>query len=171
MPSTVTNDANSVLPLLFAAHPDIIPNYRRMAALDSAGRTHSALEHKFRIWRQEGRKILASNGNDELATNKANGGSKKVAPPNGDAGARDTADPASKKRPAPTDDATSKATDMNGGTPVKKARGPKKGMAHKVHRPAPKPHESEEEMTSSMDEEVEDLKREKKHMEKMRLKK
>lgn len=62
MPSTVTNDANSVLPLLFAAHPEIKPNYHRMAALDDLGRTQSALEHKFRGWRQEGRKILAEKG-------------------------------------------------------------------------------------------------------------
>ena len=60
--SSVSNDANSFMPLLFAAHPEIVPHYKRMAAMDDKGRTASALEHKFRNWRQEGKKIAADRG-------------------------------------------------------------------------------------------------------------
>ena len=60
--SSVSNDANSFMPLLFAAHPEVVPNYKRMAAMDDQGRTASALEHKFRAWRQDGKKILAEKG-------------------------------------------------------------------------------------------------------------
>ena len=62
--STVSNDANTFMPLLFAAHPDLVPNYRRMAAMDDQKRTYSALEHKFRNWRQAGKNILAEKGEE-----------------------------------------------------------------------------------------------------------
>ena len=76
--SSVSNDANTFMPLLFAAHADIVPNYKRMAAMDDQGRTASALEHKFRTWRQEGRKILAQKGS---AVESAKAIPKKVAGP------------------------------------------------------------------------------------------
>lgn len=65
MPSTVSNDASTIIPLLFAAHPTLVPDYRRMAAMDDIGRTQAALEHKFRTWRQDGKKIAAAKGDTE----------------------------------------------------------------------------------------------------------
>lgn len=57
----VSNEIDAILPLLFAAHPDWIPNYRKMASMDSQRRySHSALEHKFRKWRQTARRIVAA---------------------------------------------------------------------------------------------------------------
>ena len=55
-----TGDIDTILPLLFAANPSITPNYKKMSAMDSHGRTAAALEHKFRKWRQIGREILAA---------------------------------------------------------------------------------------------------------------
>ena len=69
--SNVSNDANSFMPLLFAAHPELVPNYKRMAAMDGQARTASALEHKFRTWRQDGKKILAEQGGNVDSTNAA----------------------------------------------------------------------------------------------------
>ena len=45
--------------LFFAAHRDIVPNFHLMSAIDDEGRTSSALEHKFRVWRQAGKKLAA----------------------------------------------------------------------------------------------------------------
>ena len=53
-----TSDIHTIIPLLFAAHPQLMPDYRKMALLDDYGRTNYALEHKFRKWRIASRRIL-----------------------------------------------------------------------------------------------------------------
>ena len=59
--SEVTYDMDSLMPLLFATIGNPSINYNKMAAMDTQGRTYSALEHKFRKWRQEGRNIAEQN--------------------------------------------------------------------------------------------------------------
>lgn len=61
----VSNEIDTIIPLLFAAHPDFKPSYQKMVAMDKHGRTYAALEHKFRKWRQTGREIAAASPNDE----------------------------------------------------------------------------------------------------------
>ena len=53
-----TSDIDSIIPLLFAAHPNLMPDYKKMAALDDHGRSNYALEHKFRKWRNASREIV-----------------------------------------------------------------------------------------------------------------
>ena len=55
--STVGNDVDSIMPLLFATIGNPSMNFKKMAAMDSEGRAESSLEHKFRKWRQMGREI------------------------------------------------------------------------------------------------------------------
>lgn len=57
----VSNDADSIMPLLFATIGNPAISFKKMAAMDEHGRTESALEHKFRKWRQKGRDIAAAN--------------------------------------------------------------------------------------------------------------
>ena len=64
-----------------------------MAAMDDLGRTHSALEHKFRAWRQDGKKILAEKGDvgDAKSTpSKAAATPKKTVSVRGGAGEKST---------------------------------------------------------------------------------
>ena len=55
------NDADSIMPLLFATIGNPSISFKKMAAMDELGRTESSLEHKFRKWRQKGRDIAAKN--------------------------------------------------------------------------------------------------------------
>ena len=57
--STTNNDADSIMPLLFATIGNPSISFKKMAAMDELGRTESSLEHKFRKWRQKGREIAA----------------------------------------------------------------------------------------------------------------
>ena len=56
------------MPLFFAAHADVIPNYKKMAEMDDQGRTAFALEHKFRAWRHQGRAILEAKDTESPGT-------------------------------------------------------------------------------------------------------
>ncbi|CAF9920128.1 hypothetical protein IMSHALPRED_004822 [Imshaugia aleurites] len=58
-PANVNNDADSIMPLLFATIGNPTISFKKMAAMDELGRTESSLEHKFRKWRQKGRDIAA----------------------------------------------------------------------------------------------------------------
>ena len=53
--------ADSIMPLLFATIGNPSISFPKMAAMDPEGRTASALEHKFRTWRQKGREIAQAN--------------------------------------------------------------------------------------------------------------
>ena len=75
-----TSDIDSVIPLLFATMPGMTPNYNKMSAMDEHGRTASALEHKFRKWRQMGREILAAHP-EEAGTDKVIGQPAKTKNP------------------------------------------------------------------------------------------
>ena len=75
-----TTDIDTIIPLLFAANPGITPNYKKMSAMDSHGRTASAMEHKFRKWRALGRDILAAHP-EEMNTDKAVGEPAKTKRP------------------------------------------------------------------------------------------
>lgn len=55
--STVGTDADSIMPLLFAAIGNPAVSFKKMAAMDSEGRTESSFEHKFRKWRQQARDL------------------------------------------------------------------------------------------------------------------
>ena len=57
--ANATNDADSIMPLLFAAIGNTKISFKNMAAMDELGRTESSLEHRFRKWRQKGREIAA----------------------------------------------------------------------------------------------------------------
>ncbi len=94
--SSVSNDANTFMPLLFAAHPEIVPNYRRMAAMDDQGRSYSALEHKFRNWRQAGKQILLEKGD---SVDPATPGAKSPATPSRPAPALRGGGDGEKKKP------------------------------------------------------------------------
>ncbi|KAL8746421.1 MAG: hypothetical protein Q9190_001558 [Brigantiaea leucoxantha] len=59
------SNLDDVMPLLFAAHPDFVPKYKIMTALDEKHRSESSFEHRFRKWRQEGRKLVEANGGPE----------------------------------------------------------------------------------------------------------
>ncbi|KAK4696409.1 hypothetical protein P7C71_g1494, partial [Lecanoromycetidae sp. Uapishka_2] len=58
-----TNDIDSIMPLLFATIGNPPINFKNMSAMDTEGRSASALEHKFRKWRQKGREIAEANPN------------------------------------------------------------------------------------------------------------
>lgn len=60
-PANANNDADSIMPLLFATIGNPAISFKKMAAMDELGRTESSLEHKFRKWRQKGREIGAEN--------------------------------------------------------------------------------------------------------------
>ena len=75
-----TSDVDTVIPLLFAANPGIAPNYKKMSAMDSHGRTAVALEHKFRKWRAAAREILAAHP-EEAGTDKVVGEPAKAKKP------------------------------------------------------------------------------------------
>lgn len=75
-----TSDIDTIIPLLFAGSPGIIPNYNKMSALDEHGRTASALEHKFRKWRQVARDILAAHP-EEAGSEKVVGQPNKTKNP------------------------------------------------------------------------------------------
>lgn len=60
-PANANNDADSIMPLLFATIGNPAISFKKMAAMDELGRTESSLEHKFRKWRQKGREIAAEN--------------------------------------------------------------------------------------------------------------
>ncbi|CAD6591317.1 MAG: hypothetical protein ASARMPRED_005307 [Alectoria sarmentosa] len=60
-PVNANNDADSIMPLLFATIGNPTISFKKMAAMDELGRTESSLEHKFRKWRQKGRGIAAEN--------------------------------------------------------------------------------------------------------------
>ena len=60
-PASANNDADSIMPLLFATIGNPAISFKKMAAMDELGRTESSLEHKFRKWRQKGREIAAEN--------------------------------------------------------------------------------------------------------------
>ena len=55
-----TTDIDTLMPLLFAVHPEVKPNYKKMSAIDEYKRTAAALEHKFRKWRHKGVEIAAA---------------------------------------------------------------------------------------------------------------
>ena len=78
------NDVDSYMPLLFAVHGSFVPDFTQMAALDTQfKRTASTFEHRFRTWRQEGRKIALENGLTTSATatpKKGKSASGAVAP-------------------------------------------------------------------------------------------
>ena len=59
--STNANDADTIMPLLFATIGNPTISFKKMAAMDELGRTESSLEHRFRKWRQKGREIAAGN--------------------------------------------------------------------------------------------------------------
>ena len=59
--TNVNNDADSIMPLLFATIGNPTISFKKMAAMDDLGRTESSLEHRFRKWRQKGREIAAQN--------------------------------------------------------------------------------------------------------------
>ena len=59
--ASANNDADSIMPLLFATIGNPPISFKKMAAMDELGRTESSLEHKFRKWRQKGRDIAADN--------------------------------------------------------------------------------------------------------------
>lgn len=59
--ASANNDADSIMPLLFATIGNPSISFKKMAAMDDLGRTESSLEHKFRKWRQKGRDIAAEN--------------------------------------------------------------------------------------------------------------
>lgn len=59
--ASANNDADSIMPLLFATIGNPSISFKKMAAMDDLGRTESSLEHKFRKWRQKGREIAAEN--------------------------------------------------------------------------------------------------------------
>lgn len=59
--ANANNDADSIMPLLFATLGNPSISFKKMAAMDELGRTESSLEHKFRKWRQKGRDIAAAN--------------------------------------------------------------------------------------------------------------
>ena len=73
--STGVTEVNSIMPLLFATLGNPSINFKKMAAMDTEGRSDSALEHKFRRWRHEGRAILENH--PEHAGKMDGGGSKK----------------------------------------------------------------------------------------------
>ena len=75
-----TADIDSMMPLLFAAHPGLIPAYKRMAELDPHGRTYSQMEHKFRKWRKDGEQILAEHPEIAEALKAGGEAPKKRAP-------------------------------------------------------------------------------------------
>lgn len=60
-PASANNDADSIMPLLFATIGNPSISFKKMAAMDELGRTESSLEHRFRKWRQKGREIAAEN--------------------------------------------------------------------------------------------------------------
>ena len=59
--ANANNDADSIMPLLFATIGNPAISFKEMAAMDELGRTESSLEHRFRKWRQKGREIAAKN--------------------------------------------------------------------------------------------------------------
>ncbi|KAL9611795.1 MAG: hypothetical protein Q9167_003563 [Letrouitia subvulpina] len=67
---------DDVMPLFFAAHPNIVPKYKIMAALDPKKRTESSFEHRFRKWRQEGRALVQANGGPEAVIALGGGAGK-----------------------------------------------------------------------------------------------
>ncbi|KAG8530802.1 uncharacterized protein KY384_004159 [Bacidia gigantensis] len=125
-------DLDAIIPLLFAAHGDWVPNYKTMALLDKEKHTASALEHKFRKWRQTGREIAAQHPEvvvDAKApkprTPKKGGDSEGATNGNGgdDTEMDYTPKTGTKKRTA----ANGKA---NGETPTKKSKAPSKKQAN-----------------------------------------
>lgn len=73
-PANANNDADSIMPLLFATIGNPTISFKKMAAMDELGRTESSLEHKFRKWRQKGREIAAENPEDAGALDPASAG-------------------------------------------------------------------------------------------------
>ena len=59
--TNANNDADTIMPLLFATIGNPTISFKKMAAMDELGRTESSLEHRFRKWRQKGREIAARN--------------------------------------------------------------------------------------------------------------
>ncbi len=141
-----TTDADNIVPLLFAANPGIIPNYKKMSAMDSEGRTTSALEHKFRKWRQTAKEILAAHPEEAASTEavgKPTEPKKKRAPAKGvKGGMQATADEDEDDEEETPSKANSKkrAASAEGkdedGNPTKKPKVQKKGIAQKVKKPA-----------------------------------
>lgn len=72
--ANVNDDANSIMPLLFATIGNPKISFKKMAAMDELGRTESSLEHKFRKWRQKGREIAAENPENAGAPDTASAG-------------------------------------------------------------------------------------------------
>lgn len=78
------NDADSIMPLLFATIGNPAISFKKMAAMDELGRTESSLEHRFRKWRQKGREIAAENPENAGTLGTASAGaaiSKKARAP------------------------------------------------------------------------------------------
>lgn len=75
-----TSDIDTILPLFFAAHPEVRPNYKKMSAIDEHNRTPAALEHKFRIWRHKAKEIAAKYP-EECATKELVGEPAKTKTP------------------------------------------------------------------------------------------
>ncbi|KAF6236572.1 hypothetical protein HO173_005353 [Letharia columbiana] len=73
-PANAGNDADSIMPLLFATIGNPAISFKKMAAMDELGRTESSLEHKFRKWRQKGREIAAENPENAGTLGTANAG-------------------------------------------------------------------------------------------------
>ena len=78
-------DPNTFMPLLFAAHPELMPDFKLMAKYDvDLQRTASALEHRFRGWRKQGKEIAAKgvgaadSADQGGSPSKPGKGSKKV---------------------------------------------------------------------------------------------
>ena len=64
-PAQLTDD--DVIPLLLAANPKVVLNYKVMASLSKGARTHSSLEHRFRKWKARAKEIQAENEGPEEA--------------------------------------------------------------------------------------------------------
>ena len=111
---------NELLVLLFAAHTDLKPNYRRMAELSGGKYTYSSIEHRFR-----GLRARASELRDK--TTGANSADGKVE--NGADMPGLVACGSNAKRKNGT-------AESAGDTPTKKARVSKKGTAKPIKRKA-----------------------------------
>lgn len=105
---------DELMPLLFAAHSDLVPNYGRMSELSGGKFTKSAIEHRFRAHRARGAEIRKA---ADLGEGDPSGCEVKNGASNG-------------KRK------TVSGTTSLEGSPTKKARVNKKGIAKVIKKKA-----------------------------------
>ncbi|MCJ1470836.1 hypothetical protein MMC07_009483 [Pseudocyphellaria aurata] len=74
-PATVNDD---IIPVLIAANPGLILNYKQMTALDPHHRTNSSWEHKFRKWRARAKEIADGTAEVKGESSKDAGGTAAI---------------------------------------------------------------------------------------------